>query len=359
MTVMMRAAVAEGDGVLSIREWEHPGEPGLGEVLVSLRASGVCHTDVGVVEGYLRQGPPPVVPGHEPMGVVAALGDGVEGLAVGQRVAVDPLVVCGRCPRCLAGQGHICERWRAGIEGCGSIGRARPGGFAEYLLAPARNIVALPDGVSDAEGAILVDACATSYHAVRRGAPRPGETALVLGLGGLGQASLRFLRLTTGLRIIAADNLEHKLELASTSGADVLVDATRDDVAEVARRATGGRGVDLVVEHTGNPMAAAAGIGALRLGGRIVVAGCSAQSFAVPMVRCCLDEISVLGSHGFTHGEILEVAALIDSGVVRFGDLVSHHLALSELPYALQMLSDPEVAAKERPVRIVIDRYDH
>jgi 2-desacetyl-2-hydroxyethyl bacteriochlorophyllide A dehydrogenase len=354
----MRAAVVQGDGDLVIRDFDHPGQPGPGQVLVSLRASGVCHTDVGVVEGYLRQGPPPVVPGHEPMGVVAAVGAGVEGLTVGQRVAVDPLVVCGRCPRCLAGEPHICERWRAGADGCGSIGRAMPGGFAEYLLAPDRNIVPLPDGVSDAEGALLVDACATSYHAVRRAAPRPGETALVLGLGGLGQASLRFLRLTSGLRILAADTLEYKLALAEGSGADVLVDAGRDDVAEVARRVTGGRGVDLVVEHTGNPAAAEAGVSALRLGGRLVVAGCSAQAFSVPMVRCCLDEISILGSHGFTHGEILEVAALIDSGAVRFDDLVSHRLPLSELPYALQMLSDPEVGAKERPVRIVIDRYD-
>lgn len=354
----MRAAVVQGDGDLVVRDWDHPGEPGPDEVLVALRASGVCHTDVGVVEGYLRQGPPPVIPGHEPMGVVAAVGALVGGVSVGQRVAVDPLVVCGRCPRCLAGEPHICERWRAGTDGCGSIGRARPGGFAEYLLAPERNIVPLPDGVSDAEGAILVDACATSYHAVRRAAPHPGETALVLGLGGLGQASLRFLRLTTGLRIIAADSLEHKLELAEASGADILVHVGRDDVSEVARQVTGGRGVDLVLEHTGNPNAAASGVSALRLGGRLVVAGCSAQSFSVPMVRCCLDEISILGSHGFTHGEILEVAALIDSGTVHFDDLVSHRLPLSELPYALRMLSDPEVAAKERPVRIVIDRYD-
>ena len=354
----MRAAVAEGEGKLVVREFDGPGEPGPGEIRVAVRAAGVCHTDVGVVEGYLMQGPPPVIPGHEPMGVVDALGEGVAGVRVGQRVAVDPLVVCGTCTRCLAGQPHICERWRAGVDGYGSLGRARPGGFAEYLLAPARNAVPLPDSMTDAEGAILVDACATSYHAVRRAGVRPGETVLLLGLGGLGQASLRFLRLVSGLRIIAVDTVEHKLELAGQAGADVLVHAGEEDVGAVARRETAGAGVDAVVEHTGNPAAAESGLAALRMGGRMVVAGCSSGAFSVPMVRCCLDEINVLGSHGFTHGEILEIVGLIDAGVVRFDDLVSHRLALSELPYALEMLSNADVAAREKPVRIVIDRLE-
>jgi len=354
----MRAAVAEGEGRLVVREFADPGPPGPGEVRVAIRAAGVCHTDVGVVEGYLMQGPPPVIPGHEPMGLVDAIGDGVTELQPGQRVAVDPLVVCGSCTRCLAGQPHICERWRAGIGGFGSLGRARPGGFAEYLVAPARNAVPLPDSLTDAEGAILVDACATSFHAVRRAAVQPGETVLLLGLGGLGQASLRFLRLVSGLRIIAVDTVEHKLELAAKAGADVVVHAGEEDVAAAVRRETGGTGVDAVVEHTGNPAAAESGVAALRMGGRMVVAGCSSGAFSVPMVRCCLDEINVLGSHGFTHGEILEIVTLIDAGVVRFDDLVSHRLRLSELPFALEMLSSPEVAAREQPVRIVIDNLD-
>lgn len=354
----MRAAVAEGDGKLVIREFDDAGEPGPDEIRVAIRAAGVCHTDVGVVEGYLMQGPPPVIPGHEPMGVVDAIGAAVSGLYVGQRVAVDPLVVCGACARCLAGEPHICERWREGTGGYGSLGRARPGGFAEYLVAPARNAVPLPESLTDAEGAILVDACATSYHAVRRARVQPGETVLLLGLGGLGQASLRFLRLISGLRIIAVDTTEHKLDLAREAGADVVVHAGQEDTAAVVRRETGGRGVDVVVEHTGNPAAAEVGVSALRMGGRMVVAGCSPGSFSVPMVRCCLDEVNVLGSHGFTHGEILEVVALIDAGAVRFDDLVSHRLALSELPLALEMLSNPEVADREQPVRIVIDRLD-
>lgn len=354
----MKAALAEGTGVLTVREITDPGDPGPLDVLVRMRACGVCHSDVGVVEGYLMQVPPPLTPGHEPMGVVEAIGDLVEGLSHGQRVAVDPLVVCGRCDRCLAGQPHICERWRAGIEGFGSVGRGRPGGFAEFLLVPAANLVPLPDGVSDAEGAILVDACATSYHAVRRAAPRPGETALLMGLGGLGQASLRFLRLVQGLRIIVADTQDHKLRLAEAAGADLLINVSRDDVAETIRRETGGKGVDLVVEHTGDPTAVTTGVQAVRMGGRVVIAGCSPESFSVPMTRACLDEVSLLGSHGFTHGEIVEVARLIDAGVVSFADLVTHRLALSALPGALEMLTSPDLADKEQPIRLVVDQFD-
>lgn len=354
----MRAAVVEGPGVLTIREWPDPADPTAGDVVIRTRVAGVCHSDVGVVSGHMNQSGAQLVPGHENMGVIEAVGSDVADVQVGQRVIVNPLLTCGRCPRCLAGEETACERWYAADGGCGSVGRARDGGFAEYLVVPSRNVISLPDSVSDAEGAIVTDAAAVTYHAVRRAAPRPAETGLVFGLGGLGQCCLRYLRLIHGLRIIGVDADPAKLEMARLAGADAVIDATTEDVPAVVRDLTGGRGADFAMEHTGVPDAVETALASLRMHGRVVMTGCSPDTFSVPMSPMSLCELSITGAHGASRGELQEILELVTRGAVSFEDLITHRFSLSRLPEALDIL-DGRIAAPDRTaVRIVIDQMD-
>lgn len=354
----MRAAVVERPGAISVRDWQDPESPSGDEVMIRIRTAGVCHSDVGVVSGHMKQSGGMVVPGHENMGVVEAVGDRCGDLQPGQRVIINPLLTCGRCPRCLAGEETACEPWFAGTGGCGSLGRARDGGFAEYVVVPARNVIPLPSEVSDSEGAILTDAGAATYHAVRRAAPRPSEIGVVFGLGGLGQCCLRYLKLIRGVHIIAVDTQPGKLELARTSGADAVVNAASDDVPEAVRDLTGGYGADFAMEHSGVPAAVETALVSLRLHGRLVMTGCAAESFSVPMSRFSLGEFSVAGAHAATLGELHEILALVARRVVVFDDLVTHRFPLSRLPDALDILGGTAEAPDGPAIRIVIDQMD-
>lgn len=298
-------------------EVEQP-HAGPGQVVIKVGGAGACHSDVHIIHGPGAPWPIPFTLGHENAGWVHEVGSGVTSFEVGQAVAVHGPWGCGGCSRCAVGADNSCEgpgSGRASVQG-GGLGA--DGGMAEYLLVPdARHLVPLPDGLSPAEAAPLTDAGLTPYHAVRRsfGKLLPGSTAVVIGVGGLGHMAVQILRATTAARIIAVDTKESALSLATSLGADVALLAD-DRVADEIRRATGGRGADVVLDFVGVGSTLAAAAASARTLGDVTLVGIGGGSipfsfFTVPL------EVSLQSVYWGTRPELVEVLDLAARGLVR------------------------------------------
>lgn len=352
----MQAAVVDSPGCLKIRDWPDPRLVNEDDVIISVRCAGICHSDVGVVEGHLNQNGRPLVPGHEIMGIVVQIGSGVRSVECGDRVVVNPLLTCGRCPRCRSGEETACESWFAGVGGCGSLGRVRDGGFAERIRVPERNVLCLPDTVTSTTGALLTDAGAVTLHAIRRLRPQAGETIVLVGMGGLGHCSLRYLALVGGLTVIAVDRDPRKAEAAVSAGADHGLVADRYTPDKV-RAITGGRGADHAIDHSGSSSGVETAFACVRLRGTVVVTSCGTQRFSIPLSRFSLGEYSIVGAHGATHDELETAIRLAAQGDVGLDDVVTHRLALSDLPHALDLLAGKAEVAGPPPIRMVVDDF--
>ena len=240
--------------------------PGPGEVLIAVRHAGVCGTDLHIADwdawaqGRLK---PPLVVGHEFAGEVAALGDGVAGLKAGQLVTAEGHIVCGHCLQCRTGNGHICKNTRI-------IGVDRDGAFAEFIVMPATNVLAL-DGIPTEVGAIM-DPMGNAFHTVLT-AEIPGSTVFVVGCGPIGCFAVGIARAAGAAKVIASDVNPKRLALASAMGAHVAVNAATDDVVRTVLAESGGEGADVVCEMSGVPSALNQAFAAVRMGGRVQLLG--------------------------------------------------------------------------------------
>jgi D-arabinose 1-dehydrogenase-like Zn-dependent alcohol dehydrogenase len=262
----MKAMVLPGPGrPLELREVPVP-SIGPSDVLVQVRACGVGLTILkgfasGRVSGYPR------IPGHEICGTVAAVGADARDVPIGRRVTCHYYLTCGVCRFCREGRESLC------VARSGSIGRDIDGGYAEFVRLPARNVIAVPDGVDDVAAAIASDAIATPYRACHEARLRGGESVLVIGAGGgVGIHVVQIARLD-GARVIAADISDAKLALARDLGADETIDAREGDIAARVRALTGGHGVDAVIDLVGSTATLRAGLDSLGMGGRLVLVG--------------------------------------------------------------------------------------
>jgi 2-desacetyl-2-hydroxyethyl bacteriochlorophyllide A dehydrogenase len=334
----MRAMVLEAFGApLVLRERPTP-EPGPGEVLVKVEACGVCGTDLKVTAGKLADVRTPVVPGHEVAGVVAALGDGVEGVRPGQRVTCYYYVSCGRCRNCRSGRETIC------LDLKGRVGFTRDGGFAEYLVVPAENVLPIPDGMTFEDAAVLEDAVATPYHAlVTRGGLVAGETVLIMGCGGLGIHALQVAK-SAGAHVIAVDIDPSHLEEASRHGADatVLYDPAgyRQAVRALARD-----GVDMVVETVTQPETIRLNAEVLIPGGRLVLIGYTpGLEVSLETSRTVLSELTVVPSRASGRHEVARAVELVARGAVR--PVIAERMPLTEANRALDLLRQGKVLGR-------------
>ena len=270
--------------------------PGPGDVLVRVRAAGICHSDAHYRAGRSASLVAPVTLGHEVAGEVAALGAGVASHAVGDRVCLHYLVTCGRCAHCVAGREQFCPSGRM-------IGHHRDGGHAEYVVVPARNAVPLPAEISFSHGAALMCSSATSLHALRRGRFAPGETVAVIGIGGLGISAVQLAKALGALEVYAVDLDEAKLAAAARYGA-IPIRTTPDAVASL-RAATGGRGVDVVLELVGSPLTMRQAVQMCAVHGRAVIAGLSRAPMELDTYRELLGpETELIGSNDHLLAEL-------------------------------------------------------
>ena len=222
----MRAAVVPGFGQRLVIEDRPMPEPGPGQVVVRMEASGLCHTDIHAANGDWPVTPTvPFIPGHEGVGIVTELGEGVTSPQIGQRVAVPWLgYACGTCRYCLTGWETLCLSQR-------NTGYSVDGGYAEYFLAEAAFAAPVPDGIDPREAAPLTGAGVTTYKAIKVGNVRPGDLVAVSGVGGLGHLAVQYAKIFGGT-VAAVDITDEKLALARELGADIVIDA-RADLAEV------------------------------------------------------------------------------------------------------------------------------
>lgn len=338
----MRAMVVERYGEpLRLVEVPVP-EPGPGEVLVKVIACGVCRSDLKIVEGRMPFSSTlslPHVPGHEISGEVVARGPGAA-IPLGERVVVHNYWSCGRCRFCLMGEETLCDHLR------GWVGFTSPGGFQEYLAVPEAHALRLPPSIDATGAGVLSCAVGTSYHAlVSRARVRPGETVVILGVGGVGLHAVQVAR-AAGARVLAVDVEETRLAAARDLGAAEALHAGRE--AEMAvRDATSGYGADVVLDCVGTAATCASTIAMVRKGGRIVVVGYTTDPQGYPVLptdHVALRQLSILGSRYVTRIELERVIDLAARGLIR--PVVSEVLDLSRANDALDHVRNDRVVGR-------------
>jgi propanol-preferring alcohol dehydrogenase len=327
----MHHAAAIEDGALRLVELERP-TAGPGQVLMRVTVCGVCRSNLHMIEGeWLDAGVPtklPIVPGHEVVGTVAEVGDGVTDLQEGDRIGVQPVwSTCGRCRYCLSGLDHLCQSKEI-------TGETLDGGYAEYMLATAAHAYKLPDELDDAEAAALFCPGITAYGAVSKADLGPGRSVAVFGVGGVGHMVIQFAALT-GADVVAVSRAAHHLELAREIGAAETIDASASDPGE--RLAVQG-GVDASIVFAPSDTAVDQAIRATRPGG-IVVIGVNAQVGALPFA----EEKTVVGSLLGSRQQMREVLEIAAAGKVR---AQCEQYPLEHASEALQHLKEGKVRAR-------------
>jgi alcohol dehydrogenase/propanol-preferring alcohol dehydrogenase len=288
------------------------------EVLVRITRAGVCHSDVHIWEGYFDLGGgkrfyvkergcvPPFTLGHEPFGVIEALGPRARGVRVGQKKIVYPWIGCGKCAVCKAGQDNYC------VSGIRFLGVSRPGAYSTHLLVPDPKYLVDSGGVEDGFAATLACSGLTAYSAAAK-LPEigPRERVAVLGCGGLGLIGVSVLRAKGAKHVVACDIDETKLAAAARLGAKETVNTREPDAAQKLQ------GIAAAIDFVGSPATAALGIGALRKGGRYVICGLYGGELVHPLPPIAQRAIGIVGSYVGSLKELKEVVALAKRREIR------------------------------------------
>jgi alcohol dehydrogenase, propanol-preferring len=305
----MKAAVVPGFGQPLVIEDRPVPEPGPGQVVIRMEASGLCHTDIHAANGDWPVTPtPPFIPGHEGVGIVTGVGPGVTSPQAGQRVAVPWLgSACGTCKYCLSGWETLClaqENTGYSVDGC----------YAEYFLADAAFATPVPVGIDPGEAAPLTCAGVTTYKAVKVGNVRPGDLVVIAGVGGLGHLAVQYARIFGGT-VAAVDITDEKLKLAAELGADIVIDARAEDPAEVIQSHGG---ADVAIGLAVDDRSFATAYAGLRRGGRLVLVALPAQgTLRIPVFDTVLNGTSVIGSIVGTRSDLIDVFNLHAAGRTR------------------------------------------
>ncbi|MER5886242.1 NAD(P)-dependent alcohol dehydrogenase [Streptomyces sp. NPDC001941] len=318
-------------------------EPGPGQVLLKVTAAGVCHSDIAVMgmPAEALSFPLPLTLGHEGAGTVAALGQGVTGLALGESVAVYGPWGCGTCVMCAQGKENYCLR--ADELGIRPPGLGAPGALAEYMLVDdPRHLVPLGD-LDPVTAVPLTDAGLTPYHAIKTSLPKlvPGSTAVVIGTGGLGHVAIQLLRALTPARVVALDVTEQKLELAREVGAHETVLSDEHAAARV-RELTGGLGAQAVFDFVGAAPTVATATACAAVESDVTVVGIGGGAAAVGFGTVPYDT-AVRAPYWGSRAELIEVLDLARSGAV--GVHVETY-TLDEAPKAYERLHHGQVRGR-------------
>jgi L-iditol 2-dehydrogenase len=312
---------------LELAEMPAP-EPGPEDVLVRVRACGICGSDVHGLDGSSGRRIPPLVMGHEAAGVVAGVGSRVRGFREGDRVTFDSTVSCGACFFCRRGEINLCDNREVLGVSCGDY--RRHGAFAEYVAVPQHIVYKLPDSLAFEEAA-MIEAVSVAVHAVNLTPIRLGDTALVVGAGMIGLLALQALRLAGCGRLIAADVDGAKLKLAAALGADDLIDAATADVPAAVRELTAGRGADVALEAVGATEPVQTAIASLRKGGALTLVGNITPKIELPLQAVVTRQLRLTGSCA-SCGEYPASIELIARGAIRVRPLISAVAPLEEGP---------------------------
>jgi propanol-preferring alcohol dehydrogenase len=335
----MRAAVVH-DFTQPLRIEDRPTpRPGPGQVLVKVEASGLCHTDIHAAHGDWPVKPTlPLVPGHEGVGLVEAVGAGVDSVREGERVAVPWLGwACGACEYCASGWETLCLQQK-------NTGYSLDGGYAEYAVGEAAFVGHVPDAVDPLDAAPLTCAGVTTYKAVKVSQARSSDLVAVFGIGGLGHLAMQYAQIA-GASVVAVDVVDHKLKLAEQLGAAHTVNAAQEDPAQVIK---GLGGADAAIVLAVSPKACEQAFASLRRNGRLVFVALPADNFVqLPIFETVLNGITVTGSIVGTRVDLAETFELHADGRTR---VIRETRRLEDVNDAFHQIENAEVDA-----RIVFD----
>jgi threonine 3-dehydrogenase len=330
---------------------------GATDVLIAVETASVCGTDLHIYhwdEWAQARIKPPYIPGHEFCGTVAAIGERVQGIAVGDFVSAEMHVACGHCLQCRSGQAHVCQFVKI-------LGVDADGAFADYAAIPASNVWKLSPEIPREFGS-LFDPFGNAVHTVLSG-PIAGQSVAVMGCGPIGLFAIAVARACGAAKIFAIEPNEKRRELGKTMGASVLLNPATEDVEARIKAATGGSGVDVLLEMSGHPSAIQQGFRLLRMGGRASLLGIPARAVEVDLANGVIFKGATI--HGINGRKMYETwfqaEALLREGKIDLSPVITHRLPLAKFDEAMHLLESGEaskilltVGKQDRPTETTV-----
>jgi len=344
---MKAAQITEPNKPLAITEVDTPKPQGV-QVLVKVKATGVCHSDLHLWEGGYDTGDGfmkvtdrgvkfPVTPGHEIVGTVSEIGSLVQGISVGDNVLVYPWIGCGVCAACRVGNDNLCDAPR-------SLGVFQNGGYAEYVLVPHFKFLAKVEGMDLENAASLACSGLTAFNAIKKSGANSQSNMVIFGAGGLGLMGVQIARAITNSNIIVVDIDESKLQTAKELGADHVVNSKDPDAAQKIMALCGGKGADCVIDFVNAPPTVKMGLAVIRKRGTLTLVGLFGGSIDLPLVTVPLKSITIQGAYTGNYNEMLELLNLAKRGVIN--PIISKRYKLSEANNALEDLKNRKIMGR-------------
>lgn len=317
------------------------------EVLVEVKTSGICGTDVHYHSGEFSPYIIPLTLGHEGAGVVKEVGSDVTHIQVGDHAVIHYIISCGNCKPCLQGYDNRCRHRQ-------SIGSHVDGTFAEYIKVPARSALKMADAVPFEWGAIAACAVSTPYHSMKISGLKAGDRALVFGVGGVGLHAVMWAKFFGAGKVMAVDLIDSKLEEAQRYGADVVVNAARENVLEAVEQATDGWGVDVAIECSGSPTAMEQAIKAIKgrnryATGTAVSVGLQTTPLQAEYWGLREGRLMVSGDH--TRFELQQIIQLMEARKIDLSQSITHRIPLRDVNKGVELVE----SGREHVERVVID----
>lgn len=344
MELMKAARLRRTKGRLSLDEVPIP-QPGADEVLVKIKAAGVCHSDINYRDGVAPVARLPITLGHEFSGVIASKGKDVIDLHRGDHVAVHYVISCGKCEYCAAGRDNYCNEYRM-------IGKDVDGGYAQYAAVPASNALVLPESLPFEQAALLGCAVSTAYHALRRGRAAESDVVLVNGVGGLGLQAVQLAkRIIKAKKIIAVDISDEKLLLATRFGATSTINSKANDPGRQVAGMTGGRLADIALDFVGSKSTVEGALQCIGKGGRLVIVGITPQIISVsPYSTIIGREAEIIGVNDHLRSEMGQLIQYVESGDLDLSGSITHRFPLDKVNEAMDALENQA----GNPIRVVL-----
>jgi len=295
-------------------------QPEAGEVLIRIKAAGICHSDVHYRNGVSSVGYLPIALGHEVAGVIEEIGDKVTDFKKGDRVCLNYMITCGKCEYCVKGSEQFCVQVKM-------IGKDVNGGYAEYIAVPTRGVYKLPDAVSFEHAAVMMCSSATSLHAIKKTRLQPGETIAIFGLGGLGISALQLAKVFGAKEIYAVDIDPKKLLTAKDMGA-IPINAKENDPVEQIMTLTKGIGVDVALELIGLKLTMEQGVKSLARFGRLGLVGITRELLEIDSYEAICREKEIIGVSDHLLSELPFLLDLAEQGKIDLSKVVTKSVPL-------------------------------
>ena len=344
---MKVAQITEPNPPLKINEIEKL-SPTNTQVLVKVKSTGVCHSDLHLLEGGYDTGDGfmkvtdrgvkfPVIPGHEIVGIIEDVGDSVKDVSIGDMVLVYPWMGCGKCSTCQNGNTNLCESPK-------SLGVFQDGGYAEHVLVPDYKFLAKIDGLDPDVAASLACSGLTAYTAIKKSLVNDPENILIVGAGGLGSMGVQIAKTLTNANVICADLDDQKLSSAKELGATHIVNTKEPDAIKKIMSICNDKGVDSIVDFVNAPPTVKMNLSLIRKRGNIILVGLFGGAVELPLVSVPLKAITIQGAYTGSYNDMLELIKLAQEGVIN--PIVSKHYSLDDANQALEDLKNRKIIGR-------------